>query len=65
MMLHGIFRFSLLRTRLLPQDTSSVAGPEDGIELPFNDCRVDHEIKLVFVIDENVWDAVLSCPILT
>ncbi|MHC3439868.1 fumarylacetoacetate hydrolase family protein [Natrialbaceae archaeon A-gly3] len=51
---------------------SSVAGPEDGIELPFNDRRVDHEIELGFVIGEDVkdiqaddvWDAVLGYTIL-
>ncbi|ELZ24605.1 2-hydroxyhepta-2,4-diene-1,7-dioate isomerase [Haloterrigena salina JCM 13891] len=51
---------------------SSVAGPEDGIELPFNDRRVDHEIELAFVMGEDVkdidaedvWDAVLGYTIL-
>ncbi|WP_226008374.1 fumarylacetoacetate hydrolase family protein [Natrinema salinisoli] len=51
---------------------SSVAGPEDGIELPFNDRRVDHEIELAFVMGEDVkdidaedaWDAILGYTIL-
>ncbi|NGM70406.1 fumarylacetoacetate hydrolase family protein [Natronolimnobius sp. AArcel1] len=51
---------------------SSVAGPEDGIELPFTDRRVDHEIELAFVMGEDVkdidaedvWDAVLGYTIL-
>ncbi|WP_433631066.1 fumarylacetoacetate hydrolase family protein [Halomicrococcus sp. NG-SE-24] len=51
---------------------SSVAGPEEGIELPFNDRRVDHEIELAFVMGENVkdietgdvWDAILGYTIL-
>nr|WP_273738344.1 fumarylacetoacetate hydrolase family protein [Natrinema soli] len=51
---------------------SSVAGPEDGIELLFNDRRVDHEIELGFVMGEDVkeidaddvWDAVLGYTIL-
>jgi len=51
---------------------SSVAGPEDGIELPFNDRRVDHEIELAFVMGEDVkdidsddvWDSVLGYTIL-
>ncbi|MEY7852216.1 fumarylacetoacetate hydrolase family protein [Natrarchaeobius sp. A-rgal3] len=51
---------------------SSVAGPEDGIELPFTDRRVDHEIELAFVMGEDVkdierddvWDAILGYTIL-
>ncbi|SEV80274.1 fumarylacetoacetate hydrolase family protein [Natrinema salifodinae] len=51
---------------------SSVAGPEDGIELPFTDRRVDHEIELAFIMGEDVkdidsddvWDAVLGYTIL-
>jgi len=51
---------------------SSVAGPEDGIQLPFTDRRVDHEIELAFVMGEDVkdidsddvWDAVLGYTIL-
>ncbi|OVE84066.1 fumarylacetoacetate hydrolase family protein [Natronolimnobius baerhuensis] len=51
---------------------SSVAGPADGIELPFTDRRVDHEIELAFVMAEDVkdidaddvWDAVLGYTIL-
>ncbi|MFC6719259.1 fumarylacetoacetate hydrolase family protein [Natrialbaceae archaeon GCM10025810] len=51
---------------------SSVAGPADGIELPFNDRRVDHEIELAFVMGEevkdiqsdDVWDAILGYTIL-
>ena len=51
---------------------SSVAGPEDGIELPFNDRRVDHEIELGFIMGEDVkdvdaddvWDAILGYTIL-
>ncbi|WP_254533013.1 fumarylacetoacetate hydrolase family protein [Natrinema gelatinilyticum] len=51
---------------------SSVAGPEDGIKLPFNDRRVDHEIELAFVMGEevkdvqsdSVWDAILGYTIL-
>lgn len=47
-------------------------GPEDGIELPFTDRRVDHEIELAFVMGEDVkdidaedvWDAVLGYTIL-
>lgn len=36
---------------------SSVIGPEDTIELPFNDRRVDHEIELAFVVAEDTKDA--------
>jgi len=51
---------------------SSVVGPEGGIELPFNDRRVDHEIELAFVMAEEVkdidtqsaWDAILGYTIL-
>ncbi|MFP9193925.1 fumarylacetoacetate hydrolase family protein [Natrialbaceae archaeon A-CW1-1] len=51
---------------------SSIAGPEDGIELPFNDRRIDHEIELGFVMGEDVkdieaddaWNAILGYTIL-
>ncbi|ELY96835.1 fumarylacetoacetate hydrolase family protein [Natrialba taiwanensis] len=51
---------------------SSVAGPDDGIEVPFSDRRVDHEIELAFVMGEDVkdidsddvWDAILGYTIL-
>ncbi len=35
---------------------SSVVGPEDGIEIPFSDRRIDHEIELAFVIGEDTKD---------
>ena len=35
---------------------SSVVGPDDGIELPFNDRRTDHEVELAFVMGEDVKD---------
>ena len=35
---------------------SSVVGPDDGITLPFDDRRVDHEIELAFVMSEDVKD---------
>lgn len=35
---------------------SSVVGPAHGVELPFSDRRVDHEIELAFVIGEDVKD---------
>jgi 2-keto-4-pentenoate hydratase/2-oxohepta-3-ene-1,7-dioic acid hydratase in catechol pathway len=35
---------------------SSVAGPDHGVELPFSDRRVDHEIELAFLVDEDVKD---------
>jgi 2-keto-4-pentenoate hydratase/2-oxohepta-3-ene-1,7-dioic acid hydratase in catechol pathway len=36
---------------------SSVVGPDHGVELPFSDRRVDHEIELAFVMGEDVKDA--------
>jgi 2-keto-4-pentenoate hydratase/2-oxohepta-3-ene-1,7-dioic acid hydratase in catechol pathway len=35
---------------------SSVVGPDEGITLPFDDRRVDHEIELAFVIGDDVKD---------
>jgi len=35
---------------------SSVVGPDRGIELPFTDRRVDHEIELAFVMGDDVKD---------
>jgi 2-keto-4-pentenoate hydratase/2-oxohepta-3-ene-1,7-dioic acid hydratase in catechol pathway len=35
---------------------SSVVGPDDGIELPFDDRRTDHEVELAFVIGEEAKD---------
>jgi 2-keto-4-pentenoate hydratase/2-oxohepta-3-ene-1,7-dioic acid hydratase in catechol pathway len=35
---------------------SSVVGPDHGVELPFSDRRVDHEIELAFVIGSDVKD---------
>lgn len=35
---------------------SSVIGPDHGIELPFSDRRVDHEIELAFVMGEDTKD---------
>ena len=35
---------------------SSIVGPEDGVALPFDDRRVDHEIELAFVMEEDVKD---------
>jgi 2-keto-4-pentenoate hydratase/2-oxohepta-3-ene-1,7-dioic acid hydratase in catechol pathway len=35
---------------------SSVVGPDHGVELPFSDRRVDHEIELAFVMGEDVKD---------
>lgn len=51
---------------------SSVIGPEDTIELPFTDRRIDHEIELAFVLGEDVkdvdsddvWDSVFGYTIL-
>ena len=51
---------------------SSVVGPDHGIELPFSDRRVDHEIELAFVMGEDVkdvdaeeaWDAIFGYTIL-
>lgn len=36
---------------------SSVIGPADEIELPFEDRRVDHEIELAFIMGDSVKDA--------
>lgn len=35
---------------------SSVIGPEDTIELPFADRRVDHEVELAFVVGDDCKD---------
>ncbi|GAA0268781.1 fumarylacetoacetate hydrolase family protein [Halobacterium noricense] len=35
---------------------SSVVGSDHGVELPFSDRRVDHEIELAFVMGEDVKD---------
>jgi 2-keto-4-pentenoate hydratase/2-oxohepta-3-ene-1,7-dioic acid hydratase in catechol pathway len=35
---------------------SSVVGPDHGVELPFSDRRVDHEIELAFVMGDDVTD---------
>lgn len=35
---------------------SSVVGPDHGIELPFSDRRIDHEVELAFVIEEDIKD---------
>jgi 2-keto-4-pentenoate hydratase/2-oxohepta-3-ene-1,7-dioic acid hydratase in catechol pathway len=51
---------------------SSVVGPDDGVELPFSDRRVDHEVELAFVIGEEAkdvsaeeaWDHVFGYTIL-
>jgi 2-keto-4-pentenoate hydratase/2-oxohepta-3-ene-1,7-dioic acid hydratase in catechol pathway len=51
---------------------SSVVGPDHGIELPFSDRRVDHEIELAFVMGEDVkdvdaedaWDSIFGYTIL-
>ncbi len=51
---------------------SSVVGPDHGIELPFDDRRVDHEVELAFVIGEDVkdvsvdeaWDSIFGYTIL-
>ena len=51
---------------------SSVVGPDHGVELPFSDRRVDHEIELAFVMGEDVkdvdaedaWDAIFGYTIL-
>ena len=51
---------------------SSVVGPEDGIELPFSDRRIDHEVELAFVMDgpvkdvnvEDAWDHIFGYTIL-
>jgi 2-keto-4-pentenoate hydratase/2-oxohepta-3-ene-1,7-dioic acid hydratase in catechol pathway len=51
---------------------SSVVGPDHGVELPFSDRRVDHEIELAFVLGEDVkdvsaddaWDAIFGYTIL-
>jgi 2-keto-4-pentenoate hydratase/2-oxohepta-3-ene-1,7-dioic acid hydratase in catechol pathway len=51
---------------------SSVVGPDDGIVLPFDDRRVDHEVELAFVMGEDVkdvsaaeaWDSIFGYTIL-
>lgn len=51
---------------------SSVVGPDDGVELPFADRRVDHEVELAFVMGETVkdvtaeeaWDAIFGYTVL-
>ncbi|WP_424009227.1 fumarylacetoacetate hydrolase family protein [Haloferax denitrificans] len=51
---------------------SSVVGPDHGIELPFRDRRVDHEIELAFVMADdvkdidasNAWDHIFGYTIL-
>lgn len=51
---------------------SSVVGPDDGVELPFADRRVDHEVELAFVIGgeakdvsaDDAWDHVFGYTIL-
>jgi 2-keto-4-pentenoate hydratase/2-oxohepta-3-ene-1,7-dioic acid hydratase in catechol pathway len=35
---------------------SSVVGPDHGVELPFSDRRVDHEVELAFVMGSDVKD---------
>lgn len=35
---------------------SSVVGPDEGITLPFDDRRVDHEVELAFVMGEDAKD---------
>lgn len=35
---------------------SSVVGPDHGIELPFSDRRIDHEVELAFVMGDDVKD---------
>lgn len=35
---------------------SSIIGPGDTIELPFADRRVDHEVELAFLMDQDVKD---------
>jgi 2-keto-4-pentenoate hydratase/2-oxohepta-3-ene-1,7-dioic acid hydratase in catechol pathway len=52
--------------------SSSVVGPDHGIELPFSDRRTDHEIELAFVMGSDVknisakeaWDNVFGYTIL-
>jgi 2-keto-4-pentenoate hydratase/2-oxohepta-3-ene-1,7-dioic acid hydratase in catechol pathway len=51
---------------------SSVVGSDDGIVLPFDDRRVDHEVELAFVMGEDVkdisaaeaWDSIFGYTIL-
>ncbi len=51
---------------------SSVVGPDHGVELPFADRRVDHEIELAFVMGEDgkdvaaedAWDHIFGYTIL-
>ncbi|WP_227355823.1 fumarylacetoacetate hydrolase family protein [Haladaptatus salinisoli] len=51
---------------------SSVVGPDHGVELPFSDRRVDHEIELAFVMGADVkdvdadeaWDEIFGYTIL-
>ncbi|GAA0243319.1 fumarylacetoacetate hydrolase family protein [Haladaptatus pallidirubidus] len=51
---------------------SSVVGPDHGVELPFSDRRVDHEIELAFVMGsdvkdvdaDEVWDEIFGYTIL-
>lgn len=52
--------------------SSSIIGPEDTIDLPFSDRRVDHEIELAFVMGEDTknvtsetaWDRIFGYTIL-
>jgi 2-keto-4-pentenoate hydratase/2-oxohepta-3-ene-1,7-dioic acid hydratase in catechol pathway len=52
--------------------SSSIIGPEDSIEIPFSDRRVDHEIELAFIIEsdtknvssEEAWDNIFGYTIL-
>lgn len=51
---------------------SSVVGPDHGVELPFDDRRVDHEIELAFIMGEDVknastedaWDSIFGYTVL-
>ncbi len=51
---------------------SSVVGPDHGVELPFSDRRVDHEVELAFVIGTpgkdiaaaDAWDHVFGYTVL-
>ncbi|MFC6963996.1 fumarylacetoacetate hydrolase family protein [Halocatena marina] len=48
--------FSITDKGYFMKAPSSVIGPDHGIELPFSDRRVDHEIELAFVMGEDTKD---------
>lgn len=64
--------FSIKEKGYFLKAPSSVIGPEDTIELPFSDRRVDHEVELAFVMGketkdvraEDAWDHIFGYTIL-